>query len=156
MKNTLRTLRAVLIDGLRMLLFPIAHAVNDRILTEKEYERCLDWRSRTEQERRFLSVLSALRRAARRQERINTVGMVRFNELNARCHERAFAYLWHGRIVLFFLAIGYTGDALEHILRDYYPVTFILWMNLTDWLAALHNDAWRWIWEQMVQWRGRR
>ena len=147
MKSILRTIEAILVEGMRMLLFPIAPVVNDRIRTLNEYERWLSWKSRARKERKRWSLLSRLRRAARRQTKKNVEGEAWLHELVAHQYERLFCYVFWGKFLLFAFAIAYAGDAFEGILREQYPAAFVIWMELMDKFGRAHDGAWQWIWE---------
>jgi hypothetical protein len=127
---------------IELLLLPFARVVEDRVNAARLYRTTLTWSGLQRRQRNPWSLQNWLQRAANRQQRINAVNGPEYEELQARMWERAYNYQMVLRRVLFFFAIGYGGDRVEALLREFSPGAYVVWMGACNAVMHAHNAFW--------------
>lgn len=142
MKAVLLAIWAVPCGVFRLLLLPISPCATDRITAARLFENALNWDARIVQRRRRWSVLSILKRAARRQERMNVFGSEKFEELQRRKWERSYSYQIHAILALRVISIFCGYYALGAVLQEHFPALHVFWQAGADGFDWLYYAFW--------------
>ncbi|WP_438480838.1 hypothetical protein [Oleiharenicola lentus] len=142
MMSIFRTIREVFYCLFQMIFMPLAHATDDRIYSADLYARSLDYAEYQRQQGRYWSVLNILRRAARRQTKMNARGQAWYDELQERKWEKGYAYMANAKYIWMVGSISYGLLAVEAVIGAHFPLLAV-WWRAAD--AALSSTL-HWLW----------
>lgn len=126
----------------QMIFLPLAPVADDRITAADVYSKSLDFADQRHQQERYWSVLNILRRAARRQAKMNARGQAWFNELQARKWETGYVYAANVKYFWMVGSITYGLLALEAEIGAHFPLLAV-WWHAAD---ATLSSMLRWCW----------
>jgi hypothetical protein len=133
------------------LTLPIVPYSEDRIHAATNFQRAIALGERRRQELYHWSILSVLRRAARRQERMNVRGRAWYEKLERRPWRRRDTGLLYVTLFLRIGAVLYGFHALGAVLHDYFPAGHAVWQLTLDRTVQVLNWPFNWFVEHVVE-----
>jgi|GEM_PF-3487326 len=143
MKIIFRVIIRIILCLFQWVFMPFAHVADDRIFAARHYGQALWMSERLRQEKQYWSIITILRRAARRQEFMNQRGQQKYDELQARKWDTAFAIEFHARILLCFFTLWYGTTALTAIAHDHYPWLYVAMVEADKMGCELIDSFWK-------------
>lgn len=121
MKPFYHAAKRVVLCLFQWIFLPLAPVADDRIFAAKTFAQALGMSEELRQQKRYWSILSILKRAACRQERMNKRGQQKFDKLQSKQWDLPSAFKWHAKILLWFFALWYGVEALDAVARAHSP-----------------------------------
>lgn len=152
LKTSIQVVRTLGWCSLHLLLLPLARTASDRIDAHHNLENTLTWEERLRPTSRW-SLRSILRRAARRQEKLNAIGHAFTLEYEYRRKHRyrTWPYWYFGQILIPIFAVGVGGTTFEEFLRQQHPQAYLIWVAVLQAFLRGVEAFWRGLIEVLRQ-----